>query len=303
MECSDVQEKLSAYVDAMVSSEEKMFIDEHLKACQKCNDSLADLKKTLQYVQSLEEIEPPPWLVQKVMARVRGEAEQRKGILAWLFYPLHIKLPLEALAAIFIAVTTVYVFKTIGPEMRLAKAPLEEVRTRIYSEEKEKAPAIGRGQPEPAKPREQFMAAEEREIPQEKYREASRAPSRVAELEKAVPSAGVVAKDESQPRAVSPALRLARVEGKREGIRLALTVEEIDAATKELEKAFVEMGGRIIKREHTAQRSLIVAELDSRKIDELMEKLKLFGEIEEKAVTLEAREGDVEIRIEIYGKP
>lgn len=298
MECSDVQEKLSAYVDGMVSSEEKMFIDGHLKVCQKCNDSLADLKKTLGYVRDLEEIEPPPWLVQKVMARVRGEAEQRRGILAWLFYPFHIKLPLEALAAIFIAVTTVYVFKAVGPEVKLAKAPLEEVRTRTYSEEKEKTPAIGRGKPEPAEPREQFMAAEEREMPREKHLKAPRAPSRVA-----MPSAGVVAKDESQRRAVSPELRFARVEGKKEGIRLALTVEEIEAATRELEKAFVEMGGRVINREYAEQRSLIVGELDSRKMDEFLRKLKLVGEIEEKAVALETREGDVEIRIEIYGKP
>jgi anti-sigma factor RsiW len=303
MECSDVQEKLSAYVDGMVSSEEKMFIDEHLKVCQKCNDSLAALKKTLQYVRDLEEVEPPPWLVQKVMARVREEAEQRRGMLAWLFYPLHIKLPIEAIAVILIAITTVYVFRTVQPEMKLAKAPLEEVRTRTYSEEKEKAPVIGRGKPEPAKPREQFMAAEEREIPREKYREPSRAPSRVAKREKAMPSAGVVSKDESQPTAVSPELRLARVEGKKEGIRLALTVEEIEAATKELERAFVELEGRIINREHAEGRSLIVAELDSRKMHELMERLKLLGEIEEKPATLEAREGDVEIWIEIFGKP
>ena len=303
MECSDVQEKLSAYVDGMVSSEEKMFIDGHLKVCQKCNDSLADLKKTLGYVRDLEEIEPPPWLVQKVMARVRGEAEQRRGIVAWLFYPLHIKLPLEALAAIFIAITTVYVFKAVEPEMKLAKAPLEEVRTPTYSEEKEKAPAIDRGKPEPAEPPEQFMAAEEREVPRVTYRQPAKAPSRVAEREKAMPSAGVVAKDESQPRAVSPELTLARVEGKKEDIRLALTVEEIEAATKELEKAFMDLEGRIIKREQTARRSLIVAELDSRKMDELLEKLKLVGEIEEKALAGEAREGDVEIRIEIYGKP
>jgi hypothetical protein len=303
MACSDVQEKLSAYVDGMVSSEEKMFIDEHLKVCQKCNDSLADLKKTLEYVRDLEEVEPPPWLVQKVMARVRGETEQRRGIVAWLFYPLRIKLPLEALAAIFIAITTVYVFKAVEPEVKLAKAPPEEVRTRTYSEEREKAPAIGRGKPEPAEPPEQFRVAEEREIPRVTYREPASAPSRGAKRENAMPSAGLVAEDEAQPGAVSPAPRLARVEGKKEGIRFALTVEEIEVATKELERAFVELGARIIRREDTEQRFLMVAELDSRKMNEFMEKLKLVGEIEEKALARETREGDVEIWIEIYEKP
>jgi hypothetical protein len=302
MECSDIQEKLSAYVEGIVSSEEEMLIDEHLKACQQCSRSLADLKKTLEYVQGLEEIEPPPWLTQKVMARVRSEAQQKRGIFQRLFYPLHIKLPIEALAAILIAITTVYVFKTVQPEMELAKAPSEEVGPRILLAEKEKTPALDEGKPLPAKPAEKFMIAEEQEISVGKYAEP-KAPATVAKREKARPSAGAVAKDERKRKDSSSELRLAMVERKGKGISLTLNVNEIETANREIEKAFRQLGGKITEREHVENRSIIAAELDAEKMEELFEKLELIGEIQEEALALEAWEGSIEIRIEISKKP
>ena len=137
MECNDVQEKLSAYVEGIISHDEKMLIDEHLTLCQKCCESLADLEKTVEYINNLEDIEPPTWLAQKVMARIRSEAKSNKGILQKLFYPLHIKLPIEAVAVIVIAVTALYIFKTIQPVVRLANAPSEEVTTQSPLQEKD----------------------------------------------------------------------------------------------------------------------------------------------------------------------
>jgi anti-sigma factor RsiW len=137
MECNDVQEKLSAYVEGIISPEERTLIDEHLTSCLKCNESFADLKKTVEYIHNLEDIEPPTWLTQKVMARIRSEAKSDKGILQKLFYPLHIKLPIEAVAVIVIAVTALYIFKTIQPVVRLAKTPSEHVRTQIPLQEKD----------------------------------------------------------------------------------------------------------------------------------------------------------------------
>jgi anti-sigma factor RsiW len=138
MECDNIREKLSSYIDGIIPPEERMLIDEHLKTCERCNESLADLKKTLEYVQNLEDIEPPAWTTQKVMERIKAEAKPKKGILQKLFYPLHIKLPLEAAAAILIAVSVLYIFKTIQPEVKLAKIPSEEVVTQVPSVEKDK---------------------------------------------------------------------------------------------------------------------------------------------------------------------
>jgi hypothetical protein len=125
MECNN--EKLSAYIEGLSSPEEKAMIEEHLKSCQACRTSLADLEKTVSYVQGLEDIEPPAWLSQKVMTRVREEAAPKEGILHKLFYPLHIKLPIQAIATILIAVSAFYIFKTMQPEIMPSKGMVDEM--------------------------------------------------------------------------------------------------------------------------------------------------------------------------------
>src|SRR4030042_1731198 len=125
MNCQDIQQKLSAYVEGILHPEEKILVDEHLTSCQKCNESLSDLRKTINYVHTLKDIEPPPWLTQKVMAKIKTEVHPKKGIIQKLFYPLHIKLPIEAVVTALLAVITIYIFKTMQPEMKLAQAPSE----------------------------------------------------------------------------------------------------------------------------------------------------------------------------------
>jgi hypothetical protein len=78
-------------------------------------------------VQGLEDIEPPAWLSQKVMTRVREEAAPKEGILHKLFYPLHIKLPIQAIATILVAVSAFYVFKTIQKEIMPSKVVVDEM--------------------------------------------------------------------------------------------------------------------------------------------------------------------------------
>jgi hypothetical protein len=299
MECRDIQEKLSAYMEDIISSEEKVLIDEHLKACQKCNGSLADLKKTLEYVQNLEEMEPPPWLAGKVMARVRSEVAPKRGVFQRLFYPLHIKLPIEALVTILVAVATIYVFKTIQPEMKRAKAPPAEITPRILLQEKEKTHALDEAKPLPAKPREEFMLAEEREISGDKSLEAPKVPARVVKRDEVTPSAGAIAKREYKRKALSPELRAALVEREREGVGLTINVKDVETARKKIEEALTQLGGKIIETEDFEQRNIVAAELDSKKMKELFEKLKLIGEVRERPLPSEARKGTIEVRMEI----
>lgn len=302
MECSDIQEKLSAYMEGIISSEEKVLIDGHLKACQKCNGSLANLRKTLEYMQNLEEVEPPPWLTGKVMASVKSEVAPKREIFQRLFYPLHIKLPIEALATIFVAVATIYVFKTIQPEMERAKAPPAEITSRMLLQEKEKTSALDEGKPLPAKPTEEFMHAEERKISPGKSQELPKASARVAKRDEVEPPAGAIGKREYERKALSPEMKMALVERKRKGVGLTINVKDIEVARKEIEKALMQLGGKIRKKEYFEQRNIIAAELDAKKVKDLFEKLKALGEVKEKALTFEAREGDIEIRIEIAKK-
>ncbi len=300
MECSEIQKKLSAYIEGVISPEEKVLIEEHLKVCEKCSNALSELEKAIEYVQGLDEIEPPAWLSQKVMARVRSEAEPKRGILRRLFYPIHIKLPIEAVAAILIAVVSIYVFKAIQPEMKLAKAPSEEVASRTLAQEKEGAPVNAEDKLVAAKPAERFMLAEERETRARKTAGASKAPAKVAKLDKVEPPAGAVARDELKREAVSSELRAkTMVAGKGEGVHVRVDVKELMAATREIEEVLKQLEGNIISTESFKDRAVIVATLSSEKVEELWGKLNLIGEVKEEGKFLGAWEGDVEIRIEL----
>ena len=322
MDCSDIQEKLSAYIEGVISSEEKTLIEEHLKSCRKCGESLADLRKTMEYVKNLEEIEPPEWLTQKVMARVRSEVKPKKGILQKLFYPLYIKIPLEAAAAILIAVTAIYIFKTIQPEVKLAKIPSEEIVTQIPSQEKRETPPIDESKEKailPSPPLEKgdkrgFEA--EQTVPLKKPEimdkpAVPKAPAMVTKQEEIRPFAGALAKDEPSRETLSAAPKAkALAEMKREGISLTVDVKDVETDSKEIEKILMQCGGKVIKTELLENKIVLFAEINPEAVKGLIEKLKLIGNVKEKGVDLEGLKvaatrsrGNIEIRIEIVRVP
>jgi hypothetical protein len=289
MDCHNVQEMLSPYIEGIISPEEGKLIDEHLSACSKCKEALYDLKKTLEYVQNLEDVEPPEWLTQTVMTRIRSETEPRKGILQKLFYPLYIKLPIEAVAVVLIAVTALYIFKTIQPEIKPAKSPPEETTARIPSQEKEEIPSISK--------------SKENVIPPSPPLEKGGKRGVEAEQEEIRPSAGAVAKDESKNQVLARAPKpKALAESKKEIITLTTNVYDIETAKKEIEKVLIGLGGKIIKTESYKDNNFITADLDSKKAAELIVKLKQIGEVKEKDMDLGSMEGYIEIRIEIVRK-
>ncbi len=125
--CPDFEKRLPAYQEGLISGPDKKDLEDHLRSCVSCRLALQDLNKTRDLLGCLQEVDPPPWFTRKVMARVREEAEGNRGLLRKLFYPLHIKIPLEAVASILVVVLAVYVFKATGPEMPLFRAPSESV--------------------------------------------------------------------------------------------------------------------------------------------------------------------------------
>ena len=157
MECRDIRKNLSAYLEGMVSREERELIDQHLASCRGCSTALHELNRTGEMLKNLKEVEPPPGMKEEIMARVREEAEPKKGFIQKLFYPLHIKLPLEAFATVLVAVLAVYVFKAVEPRMKGLQVPSP------------REPAVTRQEaPYPAKaPAAELEAPQEKAVPQE----------------------------------------------------------------------------------------------------------------------------------------
>ena len=131
MTCKEIEDLLPGMIDGALADAEKKRIEAHLETCASCRKAFADLRKSDERVKSLEEVEPPPWLKTRVMARVREEAGQKEGIFRKLFYPLHVKVPIQALATVLIAVVAWNVYKTGEPEFRqMAPPPVAVKRPR-----------------------------------------------------------------------------------------------------------------------------------------------------------------------------
>jgi hypothetical protein len=315
MECSSVQEKLSVYVEGMISPEERKLIDEHISSCSKCKEALYDLKKTIDYVHNLEDVEPPAWLTQKVMARIQSETKPKKRILQKLFYPLYIKLPVEAVAVVLVAVTAIYIFKIIQPEIGPQKVP-SEVATQIPSKEKEVIhvhppliPPLVRGNTERSKgakgrfEAEQAMPAKKPDTI-DKSAETPKAPTQVlreAEVPSETrPSAGAVAKDESRIEVLSRAPEAKSLtETKEEIIGFTIHVKDVEIAIKEIEESLIQHGAKIVKIEHLDNKDTVTAKIESQKLRQLLTEFKYIGEVEEKTTTFKTNQGIIEILIEI----
>jgi hypothetical protein len=126
MEHHVMRHKLSEYIDRSVPSDEKAEIERHLKTCTVCSDALRELKKTIEHLRAVEQMEPPEWMTQKTMAKVRAEAGRKQSAFNRFFFPLRVKLPVQVFAVIFLSVLTFYITRNIRPTPNLSESPTQQ---------------------------------------------------------------------------------------------------------------------------------------------------------------------------------
>ena len=122
MECGQIQNMIPAYLDGIVSPEEKSLVERHVSSCDPCRQVFEEHQRARDLVKTLEEVEPPPRFAQRIMAQVEEEAAE-KGFLKKLFYPLHIKIPIQAVATIVIAVLAIQVYRSVEPPKTVIAPP------------------------------------------------------------------------------------------------------------------------------------------------------------------------------------
>jgi hypothetical protein len=315
MKCADIRQKVSEYIDGSISPEEKILIEGHLQSCEECKEYFADMRKTVEHVHNLKEIEPPAWLTQKVMAKIRSEVVPKKGILERLFCPLYIKLPLQAAVAVLLAVTTLYVFKTMQPEMKSAYIPSEERRPLALPQGKDRTQDIAKNKAVPSQTGKLSLPIKGSESRREKSEEISggpkpeeqpklfyseKAPAPVGAHNEAMPSAGAVAKDSPKTDAFSRSLKAkAPAVKKEEHIRFIVHVNDIEDAVNKVVEAVLQSGGKIIKTASFEDKKLLVAELNAQSIKGLLERLKSIGEVQKQKADSEGLQGTLRTEIEI----
>jgi hypothetical protein len=118
MTCKEIENRLPAHLEHLLSPQEKETIEGHLASCPRCSRACENLRKTQRLVQDLPDVEPPPFFEQRIMSGVREETAQKQGILRKLFYPLYIKVPIQAFATLLVAVLAFSIYRTVIPELK-----------------------------------------------------------------------------------------------------------------------------------------------------------------------------------------
>jgi hypothetical protein len=203
MSCEDFERKLAEYQEGTLSPEEKSLVEAHLGTCGKCSSVLADLEKAVDLLKDLPEVEPPPWFTQKIMAQVREESERKGGLRKKLFYPFHVKIPIEAFATLLVVVIGVYIFRATAPEIRtVARTPQAEIQETAPSQAPHR---------EPTRAPKDTLGKNRGDLLTPPVREKAYAPISPAEKR-------AITEEQQRPAAPSPAATGMAVEKKQEGI-------------------------------------------------------------------------------------
>lgn len=125
---ADIQKHLPAYCGGDLEAAERELVETHLAECPDCRSELANLQTTLRLIRTTPEVEPPPWLTGRIMARIREQQTEKRGWLLRMFYPLHIKLPLEAIALLMVCVSGYYLSRTVETELKAPHVTQETPR-------------------------------------------------------------------------------------------------------------------------------------------------------------------------------
>jgi len=295
--CKDINDKLSSYLDNEISPQEKHAMEEHIKTCSQCAQTLADLQKVKAMTSKLSEVEPPPWFKQKIMASVREEAQKKSFAEKW-FYPLRIKVPVQIFATIFIVVAAVYIYRVGNEQFKevmpsAANAPMMEEQKEELAVNQDIQAAVA------ARPAKKITEVEKScegnacEISELKAYDHAEdvAASAKGKSEAPVYAAPIQTKDkELSAGAAEIKSKTMRASMEKSVSVAGLTSEynviiimtsEVQHAAAQVEKILAEYGAAKVSRQSIEVKVIFRAEISKEKLKDLIEKLKTIGVIED----------------------
>lgn len=341
MNCENVKELLNAYIDDLLEGREKKAVDDHIASCPVCRKELDELKKAVGMVRGLDRVVPPPWFSEQVMKNIKKESVKNRGILRRLFYPLHVKLPVEALATVVIAVLAVYLYRAANPEIKplmyaeQAKAPAQTMQMPApkgyaAADEAGKSASTTDGNAAAGKKEERSQTDREAKAP-------SAAPEAMgsAEPEKkqTLPAAEMKGKGEARPdlekpapkpMAKSKALAASEASGPKANeemkdagydpllqeriapqpvmIDVMISAADKDKAVKDISSALEGMKARVVGKYSIGSDTAIMAEAKGTETRKIIEKLGLIGDVSVTTRNPDLSGDKVTIRIKVVGR-
>jgi hypothetical protein len=113
MEKFHVKDKISEYIDRMLSQEEFSLVKEHLDSCPECMEEYEEMVKIIGHMNQMESLETPDSFVEKVHERI-DETSTIRRFVKGLFFPLKIKIPLELAGVAAAALLVIYIIGIRG---------------------------------------------------------------------------------------------------------------------------------------------------------------------------------------------
>lgn len=334
MDHDEIRLRLAAYLDNAVTDEEKGEIKKHLGMCGRCRGDIADLELTVRYLKDIPEVEPPSWLSEKIMADVMNAATQKKNLWQSLFFPLHVKLPLEVFAIIFICITGYYLaFNNSEQPLQIATPPVaqqnstEDKPTSKALPEEHGAPILPRTQTDVQRKKEDFSSSTDTPepvlLPSDTVSPKAPAPipsptpaarmplepelqpideGFMSDTETTLPRRGEQISRTSKVRKESTSANAVRGKGvpatqsvaKEE---ITLRVDDPDAASVKIEDAVTHYGGKIKGHSDSGDIHLLIIRIGSDKYARLLDRLGRIGTILERPQHAPNAAGTVEVII------
>ena len=294
MKCVDVKEMLSAYIDGIVPTEENSVVDEHLKSCAACRSAFVDLNNTIKQLQNIKEVEPPPCFEKRVMTRIKAESKRGMRIIEKLFFPLHIKLPLEAFATIAIVATSIYVYKATQPDLQMSEFSLKKESPEILSAQESRFSGIDENIPASKTPVGRSMAGKEKKIPEGMDKRVPETFDVLSKKDERLPSMGsfeeeVVLKRSSVRPLKSREKRDTLFDRKETDNALIIYVENVEIASDLIKSTIEELGGNVYSEGLEEDQYIINATLGYDRSDEFLSELEFVGKVSGEAFGLSAR--------------
>jgi anti-sigma factor RsiW len=340
MDCRDIQKRLSAYLDGLLSTDEKETVDTHLSSCSHCGLFFEELQRARRLLRDLGDVEPPPWLSQKIMTRVREEAEQKESFWKQLCYPFPLRLSAQALGVLVIAVLAFQVYRTIAPEIVMTPqlVPAPQVEKSLRKEEaatpapaRETAVSPDRREQEEVAATKDKGIARDRELrqtapagvsagkkpqvpqhatPETNAEKKSFAAAALNQPQSAVvpgkpdkEGLGAFGKEEDvQVHAPAPSGTVAAGVAQEALPSIVVLSGDIPAARKEVGKIVAALGGKTIETSEQERGAVIIVEVAAVHFGALSESVGKLGELKSTPQISALAEGPLRLRIEILPK-
>ena len=124
MKCNSIHNQLIGYLDDEIDNDLRSEIEAHLKECSRCSEFLTRLKKAFDMVDEEKQIQPDPYMITRIMARL----DDRKSML-----PKHkFRLAFQIVAFIAIIAIGIYSGILIGKNFTNESSVSADYQNEIY---------------------------------------------------------------------------------------------------------------------------------------------------------------------------